>query len=71
MTKLVLECEQLKQHSQGSEVENLKCALQHAKGKFGKTCLNRSKNLIMLCGEKDNELESLRKQLETKSDVPT
>ena len=32
MTKLVLECEQLKQHSQGSEVENLKCALQHAKG---------------------------------------
>jgi len=32
MTKLVLEYEQLKQHSQGSEVESLKCELQHVKG---------------------------------------
>ena len=72
MTKLVLECEQLKQHSSGSEVETLKRDLQQTKGRvkeLWKDMCEQIREFDYALWEKDNELESLRKQLETKSVV--
>ena len=58
MTKLVLECEQLKQHSSDFEVKSLKGELQKSKGRV----CERISEFDFATWEKDCELESCRKQ---------
>ena len=74
MTKLVLECEQLRKHSSGSEVECLKRELLQARvlvKELWKDMCDQIREFDYALWERDNELESLRKQTGIKSAVTT
>ena len=74
MTKLILECEQLREHSSGSEVERLKRELLQAKVRvkeLWKDKCDQIREFDYTLWERDNELESLKKQTGMKSAVTT
>ena len=74
MTKLVLECEQLRKYSSGSEVERPKHELLQAKVRIKelwKDMCDQIRELDYALWERDNEPKSLKKQTGMKSAVTT